>query len=178
MGECCLVRRPGHGEPGEPGEAEEENVPYILGVRMRKTKEVRGGGAFPGRPVPGGPQREGSPKDPDPLQVKEYSLRPPVHRLLETPKEARKDARDREGVVGIPPGEDQQRPRIPRGEPRLPEVSQGEEGKLFIDEDKVKEDVEIRWEVGSLRTNTGLPGGNGGSQVQASSWTWNRSSGR
>jgi hypothetical protein len=77
---------------------EEENVPYTLGVRMRKTKEVREAAlsrAGRYREV----RKERLPQDPYPLKVKEVLVEDRRYIVCLNPKEARKDARDREAVL-------------------------------------------------------------------------------
>ena len=123
---------------------EEENVPYILGVRMRKTKEVRE------------VRKEGSPKDPDPLKVKEVLVRDHRYIVCLNPKEARKDARDREAVLESLREKIRKAPGSLVGNSGFRKYLKVKRGNFFIDEDKVKEDTRYdgKW---VLRTNTDLP---------------------
>jgi len=155
VGWCCLVADRGMVSKENLAKLEEENVPYILGVRMRKTKEVREevlsrAGRY--REV----RKEGSPKDPDPLQVKEVLVEDRRYIVCCSPKEARKDARDREAVLESLREKIKKAPGSLVGNSGFRKYLKVKKGNFFIDEDKVKEDERYdgKW---VLRTNTDLP---------------------
>jgi len=155
VGECCIVADRGMVSKENLARLEEENVPYILGVRMRKTKEVREevlsrAGRY--REV----HREGAPKDPDPLQVKEVLVEDRRYIVCCNPKEARKDARDREMVLESLREKIKKAPGSLVGNSGFRKYLKVKRGNFFIDEDKVKEDARYdgKW---VLRTNTDLP---------------------
>ena len=155
VGECCIVADRGMVSKENLAKLEEENVPYILGVRMRKTKEVREevlsrAGRY--REV----RKEGSPNDPDPLQVKEVLVEDRRYIVCLNPKEARKDARDREAVLESLREKIRKAPGSLVGNSGYRRYLKVKKGNFFIDEDKVKEDARYdgKW---VLRTNTGLP---------------------
>jgi len=77
---------------------ESNNIPYILGVRMRRVSEVR----FEVLPhvgpfVPVYP--EGKSNDRDPLQVAEVVVNERRYIVCYNPRQARKDAADREAII-------------------------------------------------------------------------------
>lgn len=155
VGECCIVADRGMVSRENLAKLEEENVPYILGVRMRKTKEVREevlsrAGRY--REV----HREGTPKDPDPLQVKEVLVEDRRYIVCCNPKEARKDALDRQAVLESLREKIKKAPGSLVGNSGFRKYLKVKRGNFFIDEDKVKEDARYdgKW---VLRTNTDLP---------------------
>src|SRR5689334_12804285 len=93
--------RSGHGQPSHAGsfEGSEPPVRYIVGVRMRRQKEVSltvlG---HRGRWFESVPERQG-PKDPAPLKVKEVWVEARRYVVCLTEEERRKDAHDRAAIV-------------------------------------------------------------------------------
>jgi len=80
-------------------ELEQREIPYILGTRMRRVREIRHKVlSHPGRyreVRPEGPLA----KDPSPLKVKEVHLEGKRYIVCLNPRQARKDALDREAIV-------------------------------------------------------------------------------
>ena len=57
IGRICIVSDRGMISAETMAYLESEKISYILGARMRRSKEVKGGGPLPGRSIPGGPPR-------------------------------------------------------------------------------------------------------------------------
>jgi len=154
VGQCCIVADRGMVSKDNLAKLEEENVPYILGARMRKTEEVREevlsrGGRY--HEV----RKEGAPKDPDPLQVKEVFVEDRRYIVCYNPKEARKDARDRETKLESLREKVKKNPGSLVGNSGFRRYLKVKKGLFLIDEDKVKKDARYdgKW---VLRTNTGF----------------------
>jgi transposase len=131
----------------------ETGLPYILGVRMRKVKEVREQVlADPGEFQQVRPEGSSS-KAPSPLQVKEVGIDGRRYIVCLNPKEARKDRADREAIL------DSLKEQLRRGAQSLVgnrgfrRYLKSDKGAFSIDEDKVKEDARFdgKW---VLTTNT------------------------
>jgi transposase len=151
---CCIVADRGMVSQDNLAKLEEEKIPYILGARMRRTKEVREevlsrAGRY--REV----RKEGSPKDPDPLQVKEVFVEDRRYIVCCNPKEARKDALDREAMMESLREKVKSNPGSLVGNTGFRKYLKVNKGLFFIDEDKVKEEARYdgKW---VLRTNTDL----------------------
>ena len=130
---------------------------YIIGVRMRKQKEVRGeilkGGGGYEKVNPGGTQKKGSSSV---LEVKEIRIEGKRYIISHNPKQGKKDAADREAIV------ESLREKMKQGEKALI----GNKGyrkylktsgfSFSIDEEKIREEASFdgRW---VLRTNSKLP---------------------
>ncbi|MBW2031199.1 MAG: IS1634 family transposase [Deltaproteobacteria bacterium] len=95
----CIVADRGMISSGNIHELEKRQIPYIFGARMRKVKEIREDVlSHPGR------YREVRPegalaKDPAPLKVKEVFLNGKRYIVCLNPKQARKDATDRQAII-------------------------------------------------------------------------------
>lgn len=135
-------------------EAPENKIPYILGTRMRKLKEIREevlsrAGRF--RVVT--PEGKNS-KDPSPLQVKEVRLGDKRYIVCLNPKQARKDAADREAIIQSLREEIKRGPKALVGNKGYRKYLKIKPGSVSIDMDKVKEESRFdgKW---VLQTNTG-----------------------
>jgi transposase len=99
VGQFCIVADRGMISADNVKELEQREIPYIFGARMRKVKEIREDVlSHPGR------YREVRPegilsKDPAPLKVKEVILNNKRYIVCLNPKQARKDARDRQAII-------------------------------------------------------------------------------
>jgi transposase len=99
VGQFCIVADRGMISAENVKELEQREISYIFGARMLKDKEVREDIlSHPGR------YREVRPegalfKDPSPLKVKEVLLNGNRYIVCLNPKQARKDARDRQAVI-------------------------------------------------------------------------------
>ncbi|MGB5615539.1 MAG: IS1634 family transposase [Desulfobacterales bacterium] len=77
----------------------ENTIPYILGTRMRKVKEIRDAVlSHPGRYKEVRPE-SGDSKDPEPLKVKQLQHNGHRYIVCCNPRQARKEARDREVIL-------------------------------------------------------------------------------
>lgn len=100
IGRFCIVADRGMISEGTLKELEKIDIPYILGTRMRKVNQIkRGVLSRQGRYRDVRPEGECS-KDPAPLKVKEVSLNGSRYILCLNPKQARKDAQDRQAILG------------------------------------------------------------------------------
>jgi transposase len=130
-------------------------LPYILGVRMRKVKEVRQevlsrAGAY--REV----HPEGkSAKDPSPLKVKEVALNGRRYLVCLNPRQARKDKADREAILASLEGQLKQGAKALVGNRGFRRYLKSERDAFAIDYDKVKQEERFdgKW---VLTTNTRL----------------------
>jgi transposase len=78
---------------------QQRGIPYIVGARMRKVNEIkRAVLSHPGRYREVYPEGKFS-KDPDPLKVKEVSLNGRRYIVCLNPRQARKDAQDRQAII-------------------------------------------------------------------------------
>ena len=99
IGQFCIVADRGMISGGTLKELEKMDLPYILGTRMRKVSEIKGEVlSRQGRYRDVRPEGVGS-KDPAPLKVKEVSVNGSRYILCLNPKEARKDAKDRQAII-------------------------------------------------------------------------------
>lgn len=99
VGSFCLVADRGMISTETLRELEVRNIPYIMGARMRSVAEIRETVlSWPGRYREVHPEGS-STKDPSPLKVKEVNL--PHHRYIVclNPRQARKDAQDRQMII-------------------------------------------------------------------------------
>jgi len=99
IGRFCIVADRGMISEETIKELEKMDVPYILGTRMRKVNEIKEEVlSRPGRYRDLRSEGECS-KDPAPLKVKEVSVNGSRYILCLNPKEARKDAFDRQAII-------------------------------------------------------------------------------
>ena len=80
-------------------EAPDNVQPYILGVRMRKVKEIREKVLSDPNPLAVVVDEGDAAHDPAPLQVKEVKVNDRRYIVCFNPKQARKDAADREAIL-------------------------------------------------------------------------------
>jgi transposase len=98
-GQFCIVADRGMISDGNIKELEQRQIPYIFGTRMRKVKEIKEDVlSHPGRYREVRPEGSLS-KDPAPLKVKEVLLSGKRYIVCLNPKQARKDARDRQAII-------------------------------------------------------------------------------
>ncbi len=133
----------------------ETGLPYILGVRMRKVKEVREQVLADTREFREVRPEGKSSKDPSPLRVKEVTVNGRRYIVCLNPKEARKDQADREAILAS------LEEQLKKGATSLVRnrgfrrYLKGEKGAFAIDQEKVKLDARFdgKW---LLTTNTRL----------------------
>jgi len=98
-GQFCIVADRGMISAENVKELEQRKIPYIFGARMRKVKEIKEDVlSHPGRYREVRPEGSLS-KDPAPLKVKEVLLNNKRYIVCLNPKQARKDARDRQVII-------------------------------------------------------------------------------
>jgi transposase len=100
IGRFCVVADRGMISGDTVAWLENEHIPYILGARMRKVKEIKEevlsrAGRYH-EVYPEGPAS----KDPSPLKVKEVVVDDRRYIVCVNTKQARKDAADREAIIG------------------------------------------------------------------------------
>ena len=99
IGPFCIVADRGMISAETLRELGQREIPYILGTRMRKVNEIkRDVLSRPGRYQEVHPEGKSS-KDPDPLKVKEVFLNGKRYIVCFNPKQARKDAQDRQAII-------------------------------------------------------------------------------
>ena len=130
-------------------------IPYIIGTRMRRMNEVNR--EVLSRP---GAYREVHPegksaKDPSPLKVKEVWVEDRRYIVCLNPKQARKDAADREAILASLEDQLRQGAKTLVGNKGYRKYVRIEKGSVTIDEDKVRKEARFdgKW---VLRTNTKL----------------------
>jgi hypothetical protein len=131
-------------------------LPYILGVRMRKVKEVREQVLADTREFQEIRPEGKSSKDPSPLQVKEVSVNGRRYIVCLNPKEARKDQADREAILASLEEQLKKGANSLVGNRGFRRYLKSEKGAFSIDREKVKQDARYdgKW---VLTTNTRLP---------------------
>ena len=136
-------------------EKPENNMLYILGVRMRKVSEVKKevlsrGGSY--KEVHPESQNK---KDPSPLKVKEVTLSGKRYIVCHNSRQARKDASDRESIVKSLEEQLKQGVKSLIGNKGYQRYLKVEKESAWIDEEKIKaeERYDGKW---VLRTNTNL----------------------
>ena len=147
LGEVCFVADRGMVSREVIRELEALDVKYIVGVRMRKDKEVR-------EVVLSHPGRYQAVEED--LKVKEVVIEGRRYIVCLNPKEAEKDARDRELILEALKEKLSQGPKALVGNRGFRRYLRVERGALKIDPRKVAEDARYdgKW---VLRTNTDLP---------------------
>jgi transposase len=130
-------------------------LPYILGVRMRKVKEVRQQVLADTREFQEVRPEGTSSKDPSPLQVKEVSVNGRRYIVCLNPKEARKDQADREAILASLEEQLKKGATTLVGNRSFRRYLKSEKGAFSIDREKVKQDARFdgKW---VLTTNTKL----------------------
>jgi hypothetical protein len=136
-------------------ESPENTIPYILGERMRKVKEVKEEVlSRAGRYREVYPEGKTS-KDPSPLKVKEVMLGNKRHIVCLNSKQARKDAQDREAIIKSLEEQLKSGAKKLVGNKGYRKYVKVERGSISIDMKKVEEEARFdgKW---VLRTNMNL----------------------
>jgi transposase len=137
-------------------ESPENKIPYILGTRMRKVKEVqRDVLSRAGRYEEVVPEGLRS-KDPSPLKVKNVVVNGNRYIVCLNPKQARKDAADREAILSSLQEQLKSGPKSLVGNKGYRRYLKLEKGSASIDWKKADDDARFdgKW---VLRTNTDWP---------------------
>ena len=151
----CVVADRGMISAKTMRELEERQIPYILGARMRKVKKIKQAVlSHPGRYREVRP--EGSlAKDPSPLKVKEVVLEGTRYIVCLNPRQARKDALDRQAIVESLKEKLQSNPKGLIGNKGYRKYLKMDRESVTIDQDKI--DYEARFDgKWVLCTNTNL----------------------
>ncbi len=154
---CCLVADRGmiSEQTLKALDDPETGFPYILGVRMRTVKEVRDEVLADTQEFQIVTPEGKTSKDPSPLQVKEVCVNGRRYIVCLNPKQARKDAADREAIL------ESLEEQLKKGAAKLignrgfRRYLKGQKGAFSIDAEKVKRDTlfDGKW---VLTTNTKL----------------------
>ena len=136
-------------------ESDENQMLYILGARMRLVKAIRE--QVLSRPGAYSQVREEgkSSKDPAPLKVKEVILDDQRYIVCVNPRQARKDARDREAITASLKEQIKKGPKSLVGNKGFRKYLKIEKDSVHIDEAKIKSEARFdgKW---VLKTNTDL----------------------
>ena len=133
----------------------ETGLPYILGVRMRKVKEVREEVLADTQEFQEVRPEGNSSKDPSPLQVKEVSVKGRRYLVCLNPKEARKDQADREAILASLEEQLKKGATSLVGNRGFRRYLKSEKGAFSIDQEQVKQDARFDG-IWVLTTNTRL----------------------
>jgi transposase len=152
----CVVADRGMISAETVEELEDRNIPYILGTRMRRVKEInsdvlsRGG-----RYIEVNPEGLTS-KDPSPLKVKEVLHNKKRYIVCMNTRQARKDAADREAIIASLKEQLKKGPKSLVGNKGYRKYLKVDKNSARIDTDKVKYESRFdgKW---VLTTNTNLP---------------------
>jgi transposase len=156
VGQFCVVADRGMISAETLKELEQRKIPYILGARMRRVKEIREevlsrAGRF--REV----RAEGeSTQDPSPLQVKEVWVQDRRYIVCQNPREARKDEQDRQALIEGLKEKLKGDPKALIGNRGYRKYLKIDRGHIRIDPQKVEEDARFdgKW---VLQTTVDLP---------------------
>lgn len=156
IGQICIVSDRGMISAATMAYLEEEKISYILGARMRRTKEVKEevfsrAGRY--REV----HPEGSSaKDPSPLKVKEVMVDNRRYIVCLNEKQARKDAADRKAIIDSLAEKLRTNPKSLVGNKGYRKYLMLDRETVAIDQKKIEaeERFDGKW---VLKTNTNLP---------------------
>jgi len=156
-GQFCIVADRGmiSAETLKELESPLRNIPYILGTRMRKVNAVKLNVlSRAGRYKEVYPEGK-RPKDPSPLKVKEVRVDGARYIVCINPRQARKDARDREAIIASLKEQIKKGPKSLVGNKGYRKYIKLERESVTIDEEKVKSEASFdgKW---VLTTNTDL----------------------
>ncbi len=134
---------------------EEEHIPYILGARMRRIKEVKEEVlSRAGRYCEVHPEGV-SAKDPSPLKVKEVSVEKRRYIVCLNEKQARKDAADRQAIIDSLQEKLKTSPKSLVGNKGYRKYLKMSKDTVSVDQEKIEEEARYdgKW---VLKTNTTL----------------------
>lgn len=152
----CIVADRGMISAETIKELEERNIAYILGTRMRLVKEIKldvlsRGGRY-SKVCPEG----ATSKDPDPLKVKQVLHNKKRYIVCLNPRQARKDARNREAIIASLKEQLKKGPKSLVGNKGYRKYLKVDKDSVRIDMDKVEYESRFdgKW---VLTTNMDLP---------------------
>ena len=155
IGKFCIVADRGMVSNETIGALEERSIPYILGARMRRVKEIREevlsrGGRYQ-EVYPEGV----SSKDPAPLKVKEVWVNNNRYIVCLNPRQARKDDLDRQAIIEVLREKLRSNPKALIGNKGYRRYLKVDRDHLTLHQEKIEEEARFdgKW---VLRTNTTL----------------------
>jgi transposase len=138
IGRFCIVADRGMISSETLNELDRREIPYILGTRMRKVNEIkREVLSRQGRYREIRPEGKSS-KDPAPLKVKEVSFNSSRYIVCLNPRQARKDAQDRQAILESLEEKIRTDPKSLIGNKGYRKYLQIDRGSVRIDQDKVE----------------------------------------
>jgi len=149
----CLVADRGMISDQTVTKLDQEKIPYILGVRMRQVKQIKEDLlSHPGRYREIHPERKGG-QDPALLKVKEVVLDGRRYILCLNPRQARKEAQDRQNIIEALAEKLKTAPKSLIGNKGYQKYLQLERGSLRLDQNKIEAESRFdgKW---VLLTNT------------------------
>lgn len=155
VGQCCIVSDRGMISEETMTYLENEHIPYILGARMRRVKEIREEVlSRAGRYREIYPESVFS-KDPSPLKVKEVVVDDRRYIVCLNDRQARKDAADRQAIVDALIEKIRQNPKSLVGNKGYRKYLKMNRGTVSINEQLIEEEARFdgKW---VLKTNTDL----------------------
>jgi transposase len=156
IGQLCIVADRGMISKETLIYLEKEMIPYILGARMRKVKEIKEEVlSRAGRYHEVHPEGASS-KDPSPLKVKEVFVDDRRYIVCLNERQARKDAADRQSIIDALTEKLKSSPASLVGNKGFRKYLSLERNTISLNEGKIKEEARFdgKW---VLKTNTGFP---------------------
>ena len=153
VGPFCLVADRGMISTRTVDALEHREVPYILGARMRKVNQIKEEIlSHPGRYREVRPEGKRS-KDPSPLKVKEVTIEGQRYILCLNPRQARKEAQDRQVIIETLAHKLKTAPKGLIGNKGYRKYLKLEHGSLSLDQSKIEAESRFdgKW---VLLTNT------------------------
>jgi transposase len=155
IGRVCIVSDRGMISAETMNFLEKEDIPYILGARMRKIKEIRDEVlSRAGRYSEVHPEGS-SAKDPSPLKVKEVMVGGRRYIVCLNEKQARKEAADRQAIIDSLTEKLRSNPRSLVGNKGYRKYLKLDRDSVSLDQEKIEKEGRFdgKW---VLRTNTSL----------------------
>lgn len=174
IGRFCIVADRGMISAETLDELGRREIPYILGTRMRKVNEIkRDVLSRQGRYREIRPEGKSS-KDPAPLKVKEVFFNGSRYIVCLNPRQARKDAQDRQAILESLEEKIRTNPKSLIGNKGYRKYLKIDRGSVTIDQDKVEYDSRFdgKW---VLLTNTDFSVDTVALKYKEL-WQWNKSS--
>jgi transposase len=151
----CIVADRGMISTETMKQLEERRIPYIMGSRMRKIREIKAEVlSRPGRYKEVYPEGKSS-KDPAPLKVKEVSINGSRYLVCLNTRQARKDALDRQALVESLKDKIRKDPKSLIGNKGYRKYLKFDRNSVTINQEKIEfaSRFDGKW---VLKTNTGL----------------------
>jgi len=155
IGQLCIVADRGMISATTLIYLEKEKIPYILGARMRKVREIKDDVLSRAGRYREVHQEGASSKDPSPLKVKEVLVDDRRYIVCLNERQARKDAADRQSIIDALTEKLKSSPKSLVGNKGFRKYLSMDRDAVSLDERKIKEESRFdgKW---VLKTNTGL----------------------